>query len=771
MIETLPPPLPKRPFTPPAVLLEAAQRILSSLPHVVELRNAPKDWPSQSALFSSGDPDPLETLASSVTLSFADLQDHLFDAFGAPCIILQHTNLQMDAVNSFLRYGTAGPGYYGWVPICRYGPLLVVVHFLPSCEDFGNFPRDLTVRLTVRADAYMELRDQFLTFVHNTASLERLMVEGSRFVPFEEFRAGCIAEYGDAKIPEDEMADRLLLRWLCLVGVGTEGDVSEIRSALDRPTLDSSFFPNRFEAALAFLKGPNPLIPLELVSPDPDAYALVPDTLRASQHCIAFFQSRSRLYVAIPSHYGADVEDQLAQRITTLLPVRFLADAQESIALQDILDRDTSPNESDETEEASQALTSLEHYIAPRTFTGYDPYMKGEPAKTLFQYILFSAARRQASDIHFEYYKGRCRIRLTVHGNGVTLCTFPIDALARFSRIIKLAVAVDVSLLGPVEGHFTFAIANRRIDVRVEMMPIVCDSGVPEYKSVLRLFDKGLGIKTLSHIELPSEDVAIIQKGYMKPQGMFLVTGPTGSGKSTTLYAIINGLNNDRNYIYTAEDPVEQMIPGVSQIEIDPDAKPGEPMSFPDVLKRLLRMAPTHILVGEMRDPDTAQTAINAALTGHFVMATLHTNDALGVIPRLINLGIPHELISQTLSMALAQRLVRTLCVCKSPQTLTQDHRDYFEAEGVSIPQGVTRIFRPSGCPVCGHTGYRGRSAVVEIFAPNDPIRIAIAERDSLHNIRSLAIENGYVPLRVKGLDLVFSGKSSLEEVAYKCSI
>lgn len=761
---------PVRTFSPHPSLLTAAHNLLSGLSHLAELAAVPDSWSHDAAIFAPGDPDPIEALAQFAGLPIGDIHDAIYDRFFAPIAFLQHANVDLDAIPAFMRYASPHPtDYFGWVPVARYGPLLVLAHFLPSCEDYASFPRELSIRITVRADAYMELRSQALAFVRGQSTLERLAQEGSVFTPLAAFAPAAIDEERTAGFPDADIDQRVKLRWLCTTGIAAEADITEMRSALDRPQLDTSFFPAKWEACLAHINGPDPILPLGLIAPVEDAFAAVPDQFRHQYHAVGVYSTGKRLFVALPAHHGPAIEDQLRSRLTLPL-IRLVSDAQECITTQDLLERDVGLTSPDEDDAPNQDLADLEYYISPREFTGFDPYQRGIEPKTLLKYFLFMAARRQAADIHIEAHKGRCRIRLSVNGAGITLCQTPLTYLRRFSALIKTEIGANLGGHDPCEGHFTYAVANRRIDVRVVMVPISIDGAEREYKSVLRLFDKSLGVKTLAHLDLPQDDVATIQRGYMRPQGLLLVTGPTGSGKSTTLYSIINGLNSERNYIYTAEDPVEQRIEGVTQIEINPDAALDEPMSFPDVLKRLLRMAPTHILVGEMRDAPTVQMAINASLTGHFVMATLHTNDSIGAIPRLVNLGVPHELIAQTLSMVLAQRLVRNLCTCKQPQILTPEHRLQFQNAGLSIPSSVTRIYRPSGCALCNHTGYRGRSAVVEIFEPTPSIRIAITERASLHEIHRIARDAGFVPLMAKGLQRVLDGKSSLEEVHYRCT-
>jgi general secretion pathway protein E len=347
--------------------------------------------------------------------------------------------------------------------------------------------------------------------------------------------------------------------------------------------------------------------------------------------------------------------------------------------------------------------------------------------------LLTQAARDGASDIHIEPYERHSSVRFRVDGT-LREVVQPNRALhaALISRL-KIMAELDIAERRlPQDGRISLRIGTRAVDVRVSTLPSAHGE-----RAVLRLLDKSEGRLSLEALGMQGEVLRRFESLVAQPHGIVLVTGPTGSGKTTTLYAALQRLDATRNNIMTVEDPIEYELAGVGQTQVNPKIE----LDFAKALRAILRQDPDIIMIGEIRDFETAQIAIQASLTGHLVLATLHTNDASSAVTRLTDMGVEPFLLSSSLLGVLAQRLVRKLCVhCKK-----DDH--------------------PVGCDKCGHTGYSGRSGVFELLVTDDAIRAQIHSRASEANIRTAAQTTGMVLMREDGERLVRQGVTSREEL------
>jgi type IV pilus assembly protein PilB len=323
-------------------------------------------------------------------------------------------------------------------------------------------------------------------------------------------------------------------------------------------------------------------------------------------------------------------------------------------------------------------------------------------------------------------------------------------AMGVISRI-KIMADLDISEKRmPQDGRFALTVDGRRVDIRVVTLPLVYGEAV-----VMRILDKGTVVPGLDSIGMQRKDLDRFTKAINKPNGAVLVTGPTGSGKSTTLYAALHALNDGARSILTIEDPVEQRIAGIKQMQIAPKAG----VTFEVGLRSMLRADPDVIMVGEIRDRQTAHIAIEAALTGHLVLSTLHTRDAPSALGRLIDMGIEPFLVSSAIDCIVAQRLVRALCThCKRVMSVSEL---VLEEHGLT---GVTP-FEPVGCSRCGGSGYRGRLGLYEVMVVSEPIRTLILERASVDEMVAVAVSEGMQRLREDGLERVREGVTSIAEV------
>ena len=370
--------------------------------------------------------------------------------------------------------------------------------------------------------------------------------------------------------------------------------------------------------------------------------------------------------------------------------------------------------------------------------------------------VLFQAVQDRASDIHFEPFEDEFKIRYRVDGALYEMSPPPKHlALPVISRI-KVMSNLNISERRlPQDGRITFPIAGRQIDLRVSTLPTQFGESV-----VLRVLDRSAVNLDLDALGLPKYLTEYINKAILQPNGIFIVTGPTGSGKTTTLYSCLRKVNSIDSKLLTAEDPVEYDIEGIMQVAINEAVG----MTFGKALRAFLRQDPDVIMVGEMRDLETSQIAIQASLTGHLVLSTLHTNDAPGAVTRLIDMGVEPFLISSTLMAVLAQRLVRTVCKkCRTPFEPTESQLSLLNLSPHDIGDKV--FYYGRGCQNCNDTGYKGRRGIFELLVVSDPIRNLINERAPSVVLRQKAVELGMVTLREDGLRGIFDGDTTIEEV------
>jgi MSHA biogenesis protein MshE len=377
------------------------------------------------------------------------------------------------------------------------------------------------------------------------------------------------------------------------------------------------------------------------------------------------------------------------------------------------------------------------------------------PVVRLLQTVFEEALRRRASDIHIEPQQGSLRIRFRI--DGVLHVQTEADAKisAAVALRIKLMSGLDISERRlPQDGRFHVKLKGGGVDVRISTMPTQFGESV-----VMRLLNQGTGLLSLPGLHLPEHVQGAIQRAIDRPSGMFLVTGPTGSGKTTTLYATLNALNNTERKIITVEDPVEYRLPGLNQVQVHEKIDLG----FERVLRAALRQDPDVVLVGEMRDQTTAEVGMRAAMTGHLVLSTLHTNDALSTPIRLLDMGVPRYMVALSLHLVLAQRLVRTVCThCAEPHQ--PEAREVAMVEGLGLSLEGARFMRGRGCVHCNDTGYAGRTGVYE-FLEMDGDLVTLMNRGDSEGFTALGRQRmrGNT-LRHDAMRRVLQGLTTLDE-------
>jgi len=388
------------------------------------------------------------------------------------------------------------------------------------------------------------------------------------------------------------------------------------------------------------------------------------------------------------------------------------------------------------------------------------------PIIKIVDVILSNAIEASASDIHIEPSEKDVRVRYRIDGILHTSLMLPRNILAAIVTRIKILsnLKIDESRL-PQDGRFHVDVAKKSVDLRVSILPLIYGE-----KVVMRILDKTSAVPTLEDLGVRGRALTWINENIKKTHGIFLITGPTGSGKSTTLYSILSILNTTAVNIVTLEDPVEYFIPGVNQSQINPEIG----LTFASGLRTILRQDPNIVMVGEIRDKETAELAVHAALTGHLVFSTLHTNNSIGAMPRLIDMGIEPFLLVASVNVVASQRLVRKICAhCKKEQPLTPLLEEELKKGLEGVPEEYFvgfnkksfKIFKGEGCDKCGKTGYLGRFGIFEVLPITTEIQELVTAKASAHKLYEAALKIGMITMKQDGIIKILRGETTLDEV------
>jgi len=482
---------------------------------------------------------------------------------------------------------------------------------------------------------------------------------------------------------------------------------------------------------------------------DPSAASLISDALAKRYSALPIGYEDSKLVVAMsdPANVFAldDIRTITGLEIKPVVSTR--SDIHEAIARFHRMDESVE----DIASAAAEETDELEDLSAGRELVEDAPIVK------LVNLLITQAVSERASDIHVEPHEHDVRIRYRIDGVLHEIMRSPKSIQS--GVISRLKIMADINIAErrvPQDGRVGLVVGGKSIDLRVATLPTVYGE-----KVVIRILDKSSVLISLQNMGFSDHNFTRFESSFRKPYGMILVTGPTGSGKSTTLYATLNMINTTDRNIITVEDPVEYRLAGVNQIQVNPKAG----LTFASALRSILRSDPDVVLIGEIRDRETAQIAVEAALTGHLVLSTLHTNDAPSAISRLLEMGIEPFLVSSAIDCVLAQRLLRVLCDrCKEIYGPTEEA---LKEAGVPLePDGtVPKLFRPVGCTHCAKTGYRGRMATHEVMLKSEEIERLIAEHRSSEDIGRVARDQGMRSLRSDGIDKIIAGATSIEEI------
>ena len=384
-----------------------------------------------------------------------------------------------------------------------------------------------------------------------------------------------------------------------------------------------------------------------------------------------------------------------------------------------------------------------------------DEAVNSSPIVKLIKEMIDLAVRQRASDIHIEPMEEYIRVRYRIDGVLQKKATYDISVLPAVIARIKIISGMDIAeKRKPQDGRITQVVDHVEYDIRVSVLPTVFGE-----KVVMRLAAKMALTREKSQLGLKPYELKQFNQIIKNPHGIMLVTGPTGSGKSTTLYTALSELNTNDVNIITVEDPVEANIDGINQVQVNPKAD----LTFASALRSILRQDPDIIMIGEIRDQETAAIAVQASITGHLVVSTLHTNSAASSITRLEDMGIESYLIADSVIGVIAQRLVRKLCPeCKQPRPATEEEKEFMG----QAPDREITIYEPCGCPKCDNTGYKGRIGVYEIMKMTPALRKIISKRQSADLLKEQAMKEGMRTLRMSGSDYVLDGTTSFAELA-----
>ncbi len=472
---------------------------------------------------------------------------------------------------------------------------------------------------------------------------------------------------------------------------------------------------------------------------DPDIVSMVPETFAKRNTVLPLFLVEDTLTVAVSDPLNIYLIDDLANITSKKINVVLSTETDIQNALKNFYSNESPIEEIQVTQGESEDVVE-----------GGD-----KPVIKMVNKILLSAIEAEASDIHIEPGKTKMKVRFRVDG---VLRVFKIQIPTYLSNAlisrIKIMANLDIAeKRAPQDGRFPLNISGHDYDVRVSTLPVIFGE-----KIVMRLLDKSSILVGMDSLGLSVEQHMIITSALSEVNGIILVTGPTGSGKTTTLYSALQLLNSESRNIITVEDPVEYQLKDVNQVQVNPQAG----VTFASGLRSILRQDPDIIMVGEIRDSETAEIAVQAALTGHLVLSTLHTNDAIATVSRLLEMDIEPFLLASSIRAIVGQRLIRKLCPkCAELSPATEEEKEILK---IPVSQDI-QVKRAKGCAFCNQTGYKGRIGLYEILSPDKTIRSLISKKATPDEILDYAHKNGFTKMRDNGLEKVKNGITTIEEV------
>ena len=499
-----------------------------------------------------------------------------------------------------------------------------------------------------------------------------------------------------------------------------------------------------------------PPINLSKVRISEEILDLVPKEMARAYKLAPICRLGNKLFVAMADPLNVLALDDLRQRTKLEIVPMITTERSVSEALSGVNSASAAMDQM--LKEAAETTDDIQEVTQKRDDIDLDKLAhesEDAPVVKIVNLILVQALKEKASDIHIEPFEKTLKLRYRVDGNLIEASSPPKSLQLPIASRIKILAGLDIAERRlPQDGRFRIRVSGKEVDLRISILPTVYGE-----KIVIRLLDKGALSGSVNQLGMDDYTLAAFKKAIDAPHGMILVTGPTGSGKTTTLYSVLQELNSPEYNIVTVEDPIEYQLIGINQVAVKADIG----LDFAGALRSILRQDPDIVMIGEIRDNETADIAVKAALTGHQVLSTLHTNDAAGAISRLDDMGIEPFLIASSILLTCAQRLVRKICPnCKeefSPEP------EVFAALGIEEAGEETTFYHGVGCDRCKRRGYLGRAAIIEVLPVSETIRRLIIKRASAAVIKNQAISEGMKTLRMVGIDKAREGITTLEEV------
>lgn len=664
---------------------------------------------------------------------------------GLSPVNLPRTGCSADAESLLRKLGRAASGSEPWLPVGSIGPLIILGHYNPSFTETWGIPDFLCVRVVIDQNLYVKVHEdlqQRLDYkpLPQTSPVEHLDAPPSTSTPHS------ILDWYLASYPMNEGEKG---KW--------EGLIAENQTVDVQRAGDYKGLPKHFGVAFVYLLTKQPCFNPE----EAPSQSTFPDQLLEKHIVYPMFEGEGVLYLLTESPSVYSFEDEwlsAGHEQVEIIPV--LADG-DAIRAAIARNRGRGANQAMEVDIGELYFSEDKHLVEidPADMAAINPQNPNTEPEDILKWILYRAITSRASDLHVEKYFNTARFRARIDGGLKVIHSCSEEQLPRFIALFKNYANMGHQHQDLQDARFALKIGQKRIDVRVSAVPCRKEN----QKLTMRFLDKQDGIKELSELNMSTRQMGLVQSTMKRDQGLVLVTGPTGSGKTTTLYAFINSINEDSINIHTIEDPIEYEIEGINQTQTDEYYG----INFATGLRGLLRADPDVILVGESRDAETATAAINAALTGHLVLTTLHANDSLRAVSRLVSMGVEPYLLADSLAMSQAQRLSKRLCnYCKRPVPATRELQEFFYNNGVITAPMDDPIFEAEGCDECNGTGYLGRVALMEMCPIDASLGEMIASSAPMTAMRKVASDSGVLSLYQEGMLQVVGGNTTMDQIS-----
>jgi len=666
-----------------------------------------------------------------------------------PVTLLRET-CSPDAEKALRKLGRMPQTADPWLPVAVVGPLLIMAHHNARAADYWGVPPALVVRALISTEQYQKTRADLANRFQNAPIAAQNSYEKLEMPRFSDMGVEGAYEWLVRNYPYDPGDLNKLQNYVETARVKKEALTVADYNAIQR----------NLGVALSYLVSNGKCYVYNAQEAPRQTY--FPSHLIERHNVYPLFIGRNCVYLLSETPDNYAFEDEwlsLGSEALKIIPV--LADP---AGIRESIARAAANFDPNANATATASVTYSESDdenivdISAEDMARVSPQSPNHTAEELMHWALFTSIRCRASDLHVEKFHNMCRFRARIDGNLKVLLTAGEELLPRFIALVKNYANLSQVRQEAQDGRFALRVGRRRLDVRVAAIPTRRDF----QKLIMRFLDKQDGVRRLSDFNLSQRQIEIFGRVMQRDQGLVLVTGPTGSGKTTTLYALLNSVNDVDVNIQTIEDPIEYEIEGINQTQTNAAYQ----LDFARGLRALLRADPDIILIGESRDAETAQAAVNASLTGHLVLTTLHANDSIRAVSRLLSMGVEKYLVADSLALSQAQRLVRRLCgYCKRPITATSEVQEHLYKQHIITAPIEHPIYEKGGCQECHGTGYSGRIALMELCETTDDMRDLIEQAAPQSAMRAVALKNGFRSLYQEGLSQILAGYTTLDEI------